>query len=77
MPLTAHACKGISATRRARIEAAVEAAGRHVAQPFEARIAAGPCRRRVARIVAPRVGYRSRLVRLWYCWAFGLAREWR
>jgi hypothetical protein len=26
---------------------------------------------------AARVGYRSRLVRLWYCWAFGLAREWR
>jgi hypothetical protein len=44
MPLTAHACKGISATRRARIEAAIEAAGRHVAQPYKAWIAAAAFR---------------------------------
>jgi hypothetical protein len=34
----------ISATRRERIEAAVEAAGKHVAQPFEGWIAADPVR---------------------------------
>ena len=42
MPLTIFDCKGISATRRERIEAAVEAAGKHVAQPYEAWIAADP-----------------------------------
>jgi hypothetical protein len=36
MPLTVFDCKGISATRRERIEAAVEAGGKHVAQPYEA-----------------------------------------
>jgi hypothetical protein len=44
MPLTAFACKGIPATQRERIEAAVEAAGRHLAEPFEAWIAAEPYR---------------------------------
>jgi hypothetical protein len=39
MPLTVFDCKGISATRRERIEAAVEAAGKHVAQPYEGWIA--------------------------------------
>jgi hypothetical protein len=34
----------ISATRRERIEAAVEAGGKHVAQPFEGWIAADPFR---------------------------------
>ena len=33
MPLTVFDCKGISATRRERIEAAVEAGGSHVSQP--------------------------------------------
>ena len=37
-------CQGISATRRERIEAAVAAGGAHVAQPFEAWIAADPSR---------------------------------
>ena len=42
MPLTVFDCKGISATRRERIEAAVEAAGQHLAQPYEGWIAADP-----------------------------------
>ena len=40
MPLTVFDCKGISAARRKRIEAAVEAAGRGLAQPYEGWIAA-------------------------------------
>jgi hypothetical protein len=40
MPLTVFDCKGISATRRERIEAAVEAGGKHVAQPYEGWIVA-------------------------------------
>jgi len=40
MPITVFESKGIPATRRERIEAAVEAAGRHVAAPHEAWIAA-------------------------------------
>jgi hypothetical protein len=42
MPLTVFDCKGIPATRRERIEAAVEAGGKHIAQPSEAWIASGP-----------------------------------
>jgi len=44
MPLTVFDCTGISATRRERIEAAVEAGGRHAAQPYEGWIAADPFR---------------------------------
>jgi hypothetical protein len=44
MPLTVFDCKGISATRRERIEAAVVAAGQRVAQPYEGWIAADPSR---------------------------------
>ena len=44
MPLTVFDCKGISATQRERIEAAVEAGGTHVAQPYESWIAADPFR---------------------------------
>jgi hypothetical protein len=44
MPLTVFDCKGTPATQRERIEAAVEAAGRHLAQPFEAWIASDPLR---------------------------------
>jgi hypothetical protein len=44
MPLTVFDCKGISATRRERIEAAVEAAGQHLAQPYEGWIAADSSR---------------------------------
>jgi hypothetical protein len=42
MPLTVLDCKGISATRRERIEAAVEAGGKHFAQPYEGWIAVNP-----------------------------------
>ena len=44
MPLTVFDTKGIPATRRERIEAAVEAGGKHVAAPHEAWIAADPRR---------------------------------
>ena len=42
MPLTVFDCKGIPAARRERIEAAVEAAGQRLAQPYEGWIAADP-----------------------------------
>jgi hypothetical protein len=42
MPITVFGCKGIPATRRERIEAAVVAGGKHVRDPFEAWIAADP-----------------------------------
>jgi hypothetical protein len=44
MPLTVFDCKGIPATRRARIEEDVVAVGRHLSQPHEAWIAADPIR---------------------------------
>ena len=40
MPLTVFDCKGIPASRRARFEGAVVAAGRNLPQPYEAWIAA-------------------------------------
>jgi hypothetical protein len=39
MPLTIFDTKGVSATRRERIEAAVEFGGKHVTAPYEAWIA--------------------------------------
>ena len=44
MPLTVFDCKGIPASRRARIDWAVVAAGRNLSQPYEAWIAADPLR---------------------------------
>jgi hypothetical protein len=44
MPLTIFDCSGISVIRRDSIEAAVEAGGKHVAQPYEGWIAADPSR---------------------------------
>jgi hypothetical protein len=44
MPLPILDCNGISAARRERIVAAVEAAGKRFNEPYEARIAAGPFR---------------------------------
>src|ERR1039457_5636199 len=44
MPLTVFDSKGIPASRRARIEGAVVAAGRNLPQPYEAWIAADPLR---------------------------------
>jgi len=40
MPLTVFDTKGVPATRRERIEAAVDAAGKHVTGPHEAWISA-------------------------------------
>ena len=42
MPLTVFDTKGVPATRRERIEAAVEAGGKHIGAPHEAWIAADP-----------------------------------
>jgi len=44
MPLTVFDCKGIPATRRERIEAAVEAGDKHLAESYEGWIAADPLR---------------------------------
>jgi hypothetical protein len=44
MPLIVFDCKGIPATRRERIETAVEAGGRHVKEQYEGWIAADPFR---------------------------------
>jgi hypothetical protein len=44
MPIIIFDCKGVPATRRERIETAVEAGGRHVREPYEAWIAADPFR---------------------------------
>ena len=44
MPLIIFDCKGIPATRRERIETAVEAGGRHVKEQYEGWIAADPFR---------------------------------
>ena len=44
MPLTIFDCKGVPATRRERIKAAVEAGGRRTAALHEAWIAADPFR---------------------------------
>ena len=44
MPLIVFDCKGITATRRERIQAAVEAGGRHVKEQYEGWIAADPFR---------------------------------
>ena len=44
MPLIIFTCKGIPATRRERIETAVEAGGRHVKEQYEGWIAADPFR---------------------------------
>ena len=42
MPLVIFDCKGVPATRRERIEAAVEAGGKHVRESYEGWIAADP-----------------------------------
>ena len=44
MPLIVFETKGIPATRRERVEAAVEAGGRHVKESYEGWIAADPFR---------------------------------
>jgi hypothetical protein len=44
MPLTVFDTKGVPATRRQRIEAAVVAGGKHITAPYEAWIASEPFR---------------------------------
>jgi hypothetical protein len=50
MPLTVFDCKGIPTSRRERVEGAVVAAGRNLAQPYEAWMAAD-IRRGVVRVM--------------------------
>jgi hypothetical protein len=57
MPLTVLDCKGIPVTQRERIEAAVEAAGRHLTRPFEAWIAADPLRGSVRVLITGPQGF--------------------
>jgi hypothetical protein len=57
MPLIVFDCKGIPATRRERIEAAVEAAGKHVSQPYEGWIAADPSRGGVRVLITGPLGF--------------------
>ena len=42
MPLNVFDTKGVTATRRERIEAAIEAGGKHLAAPYEGWIASDP-----------------------------------
>jgi hypothetical protein len=44
MPVTIFDCQGISATRRDRIQAAVEAGGKHFSASYEAWISSDPFR---------------------------------
>jgi hypothetical protein len=55
MPLTVFDCKGLS--RRARIEASVEAAGGRLAQPYEGWIAADPFTGGVRVLISARQGF--------------------
>lgn len=57
MPLTVFDCKGIPATCRERIEAAVTAGGKHLNAPYEAWIAADPFRGDVRVIVTGPPGF--------------------
>jgi hypothetical protein len=59
VPLTVFDCKGIPATRREGIEAAVIAGGKHVAGPHEAWIAADPARGDVRVIITGPLGFRG------------------
>lgn len=57
MPLTVFDCKGIPATGCERIEAAVETAGKSLAEPYEAWISADPYRRGVRVLITGRQGF--------------------
>jgi hypothetical protein len=61
MPLTIFDCKGIPATRRERIEAAVEAGDKHLAESYEGWIAADPFRGDVRVLITRPQGF-ERLV---------------
>ena len=57
MPLIVFDCKGIPATRRERIEAAVEAGCKHVKEPYEGWIAADPFRDGVRVVITGPQGF--------------------
>jgi hypothetical protein len=57
MPLTVFNCKGIPAVRREHIEAAVEAAGPRLAQPYEAWIAADALRSGIRVLITGPLGF--------------------
>jgi hypothetical protein len=57
MPLTVFDCKEIPATRRERIEAAVETAGKSLIEPYEAWISADPFRGGVQVLITGRHGF--------------------
>jgi hypothetical protein len=57
MPLLIFDCKGIPATRRERIETAVEAGSRHIKEPYERWIAADPFRGGVRLIITGPQGF--------------------
>ena len=57
MPLLVFDCKGIPATRRERIETAVEAGGRHVKEQCEGWIASDPFRGGVRVVITGPQGF--------------------
>ena len=57
MPLLVFDYKGIPATRRERIEAAVEAGGKHIKEPYEGWIAAYPFRGGVRVVITGPQGF--------------------
>jgi len=57
MPLAVFDCKGIPATRRERIEAAVETAGKSQTEPYEAWISADPFGGGVRVVITGRHGF--------------------
>ena len=61
MPLTVFDTKGIPATRRERIEAAVEAGGKHLEQAFEAWITTDPFRGDVRVLITGPRGFERRV----------------
>ena len=62
MPLTVFDCKGIPVTGRERIEAAVEAGGKHVAESHEGWIAADPFRGGVRVLITGPQGFERSVV---------------
>jgi hypothetical protein len=57
MPLIIFDCKGVTATRRERIEDAVDAGGRHLKEPYEAWITADPFRGGVRVVITGPQGF--------------------
>src|SRR6516162_2104056 len=65
MPLLVFDCKGIPATRRERIEGAVDAGGRHVKEQYEGWIAADPFRGGVRVVITGPQGSDGPCCSLW------------